>query len=62
MCDCCMLYELYAKAAKERDELKAEIAESYAKICELESRNSRLVKQKEELLNRLVNEKLRRVV
>lgn len=47
MCNECLcpMAELYAKAAKERDELRA--------------KNRKLVEQKERLINELMNRKLR---
>ena len=64
--DDCPMMEKYARAARERDELKREVkalyrelAEKAGKIYELDGKNRLLVKQKEMLLNRLVNMKLR---
>lgn len=57
MCDC-PLAELYAKAAKERDEANQAVNKMIARCESLEGQITRLRAQKEALLNRIAQKEL----
>ena len=56
--DECPMMERFAKAAKERDEYIARYKELAQEAVKLREQNRRLTAQKEELINRIMRDKL----
>ena len=56
--DECPMMEKFAKASKERDEYIARYKELAQEAVKLREQNRRLTAQKEELINRIMREKL----